>query len=67
MAETRQKDPFATKGDGKHVSSQPLLHQEGAEVQRYGEMRLLPIALAHDARMESSQLLNQINADTIIL
>ena len=67
MAETRQKDPFATKGDGKHVSSQPLLHQEGAEVQRYGEMRLLPIALSHDARMESSQLLNQINADTIIL
>ena len=67
MAETRQKDPFATKGDGKHVSSQPLLHQEGAEVQRYGEMRLLPIALAHDARMESSQVLNQINADTIIL
>ena len=67
MAETRQKDPLATKGDGKHVSSQPLLHQEGAEVQRYGEMRLLPIALAHDARMESSQLLNQINADTIIL
>ncbi len=67
MAETRQKDPFATKGDGKHVSSQPMLHQEGAEVQRYGEMRLLPIALAHDARMESSQLLNQINADTIIL
>jgi starvation-inducible DNA-binding protein len=30
-------------------------------------MRLLPIALSHDARLESSQLLNQINADTIIL
>ena len=30
-------------------------------------MRLFPIALSHDARAESCQLLNQINADTIIL
>ena len=68
MAETRQMDPFAAKkGDGHRTGSQPMLHQHGAEVQRFGEMRLLPIALAHIARLESSQLLNQINADTIIL
>jgi starvation-inducible DNA-binding protein len=30
-------------------------------------MRLLPIALAHDARAESSQLLNRILADSMIL
>jgi starvation-inducible DNA-binding protein len=68
MAKTTQVDPFAAKkGDGQRVSSQPLFHQHGVEVQRFGEMRLLPIALSHDARMESAQLVNQINADSIIL
>jgi starvation-inducible DNA-binding protein len=68
MAEARQVDPFvAKKGDRQRKGSQPLLHQHGVEVQRFGDMRLLPIALSHDARAESSQLLNQINADSIIL
>jgi starvation-inducible DNA-binding protein len=68
MAETTRDDPFTAHGDGK-VSrrSQPMLHQEGREIQRFGEVRLFPIALAHDARMESCQLLNQILADSIIL
>jgi starvation-inducible DNA-binding protein len=66
--DTKHADPFTTRGDRKTATgSQPLLHQRGEEVQRYGEMRLLPIALGHDARMESCQLLNQINADSIIL
>ena len=47
--------------------SQPLLRQHGEEIQRFGEMRLLPIALEHDARLESVQLLNHILADSIIL
>ena len=68
MAETTKVDPFQTgDGDKGRTGSQPLLHQHGKEVQEFGEMRLLPIALAHDARMLSCQLLNQINADTIIL
>jgi len=68
MAKTSQVEPFAArKGDDQHSSSQPLFHQHGAEVQRFGDMRLLPIALGHDARLESSQILNQINSDTIIL
>jgi starvation-inducible DNA-binding protein len=68
MADTKQSDPFLqADGDSKRKSSQPLLHQHGTEVQRFGQMRLLPIALGHDARMESCQLLNQINADSIIL
>ena len=68
MAQTTQTDPF-TAGTGKEGSrgSQPLLHQRGEEIQRFGEMRLLPIALAHDARAESCQLLNRILADSIIL
>jgi starvation-inducible DNA-binding protein len=48
-------------------SSQPLLHQHGVELQPFGALRLLPIALAHEARLESCQLLNHILADTFIL
>jgi len=51
----------------RHLSSQPRLHQHGAEIQAFSELRLLPIALAHDARRESAQLLNGILADTQIL
>lgn len=68
MADTKPADPFETAGDERTPrSSQPLLHQHGVEIQRFGEMRLLPIALAHDARALSCQLLNQILADSIIL
>jgi starvation-inducible DNA-binding protein len=47
--------------------SQPLLYQHGPVIQEYGTLRLLPIALSHQARMLSCQLLNQILADTMIL
>jgi len=48
-------------------SSQPQLYQHGQIIQEFGTLRLLPIALAHDARLQSCQLLNQILADTMIL
>jgi starvation-inducible DNA-binding protein len=68
MSEMKHTDPFvAGDGDGRRAGSQPLLHQHGREVQRFGEMRLFPIALGHDTRVESSQLLNRILADSIIL
>ena len=68
MAKSSQSDPFAAdRSDTKRKSSQPLFHQHGVEVQRFGEMRLLPIALGHDARLESCQLLNGILADSMIL
>ncbi|HZD68005.1 MAG TPA: DNA starvation/stationary phase protection protein [Actinomycetes bacterium] len=62
-------DPFqqARPGDGGKTSSQPLLHQKGKEIQPFGTIRDLPIALGHDARTESCQLLNQTMADSIIL
>ena len=60
-------DPFARVRSDKRRGSQPLFHQHGTEIQPYGQMRLLPIALGHDARLESCQLLNGINADSIIL
>jgi starvation-inducible DNA-binding protein len=67
MAKATRTDPFLIEGDEQRSGSQPLLHQHGVEVQQFGQMRLLPIALSHDARAESSQLLNQILADSIIL
>jgi starvation-inducible DNA-binding protein len=68
MAKTEHVDPFQSNDEkGRAKGSQPLIHQDGREIQRFGEMRLFPIALAHDARAESCQLLNHILADTIIL
>jgi starvation-inducible DNA-binding protein len=54
-------------GQDARLFSQPLLHQHGIEVQEFGALRLFPIALAAEARIESCQLLNQVLADTIIL
>ncbi len=39
----------------------------GTEIQRFGTVRLMPIALAAEARVESCQILNEILADTMIL
>jgi starvation-inducible DNA-binding protein len=67
MPETRHSDPFVGDGKARKESSQPLFHQHGEEIQRFGEMRLFPIALGLEARTESAQLLNGILADSIIL
>lgn len=48
-------------------SSQPWLHQKGAEVQEFGTVRQFPVGLSYDSRMYSSQRLNQTLADTQIL
>jgi starvation-inducible DNA-binding protein len=53
--------------DSTHHGSQPLLHQQGIEIQRFGTVRQLPIGLSHDTRMYASQRLNQVLADTQIL
>ncbi|MEY9934107.1 starvation-inducible DNA-binding protein [Catenulispora sp. GP43] len=49
------------------MSSQPRLHQHSAEIQEFGTVTQLPIALSYDARMYSCQRLNRILADTQIL
>ncbi|HEV8621915.1 MAG TPA: DNA starvation/stationary phase protection protein [Actinomycetota bacterium] len=67
MAKDTQSDPFKVANGDRRVSSQPLLHQHGVEVQEFGKMRLLPIALNFEARLESVQLLNQILSDSMIL
>jgi starvation-inducible DNA-binding protein len=50
-----------------HPSPEPRLGPTGVELQRFGSLRLMPIALASEARMESCQLLNAILADSMIL
>jgi starvation-inducible DNA-binding protein len=56
-----------TAATERRAGSQPLLAQHGPLIQEYGTLRLLPIALSHEARLLSCQLLNQILADSLIL
>jgi starvation-inducible DNA-binding protein len=48
-------------------SSQPWLHQHGKQVQQFGTVRLFPLGLSYEARMDSCQRLNHILADSQIL
>jgi starvation-inducible DNA-binding protein len=48
-------------------SAQPRFGQKGPELQRFGTLRQLPIALSAEARSESCRLLNEILADTTVL
>ena len=48
-------------------NSQPILHQHGHEIQQFGTLRNLPLALGSIAREESCEQLNQILADSMIL
>lgn len=47
--------------------SQPMLHQHSREIQGFGTVRQLPVALSYDARMYSCERLNMLLADTRIL
>ncbi len=47
--------------------SRPLLHQNAREIQAYGKIAKLPIALDEKVCAESAENLNQILADTITL
>ncbi len=49
------------------TSPEPHLGQRAPEIQRYGTLRQVPIALAAQARTKSAQLINEILADTTIL
>ena len=65
--QANQRAPTRT-GRVREVSAQSQYIQPlGKEVQRFGTIRLVPIALSEEARAESVQLLNQILADTKVL
>jgi starvation-inducible DNA-binding protein len=59
--------PRHGNGNGRSPSPQPRLGQRAAELQRFGTLRQLPIALSAEARTESCQLLNEILADSMVL
>jgi len=54
-------------GPGRELSPEPRLGQRGQEIQPFGSLRQLPIALSAEARQQSAQTLNRILADTTIL
>jgi starvation-inducible DNA-binding protein len=57
----------AIVAQGFNHGSQPHVHQHGNEIQTFGSVRRMPIALALEVRAESCQLLNQLLADSQIL
>src|SRR5438876_2868031 len=64
---SRNGGSYANGRRGSARSPEPLLVQKAPELQRFGSLRLLPIALSAEARGLSAQLLNAILADTTIL
>src|SRR4029077_14497751 len=61
-----KKDPVSANR-GK-VSAQPRLHQRAPEIQKYGTVEnLLPLDLEEPVRLEITEQLNQLLADTITL
>ncbi|HEY7325880.1 MAG TPA: DNA starvation/stationary phase protection protein [Streptosporangiaceae bacterium] len=60
----------AGNGNGRArraVGSQPWLHQQGTEVQKFGTIRQFPLGLSFDARMYSCERLNRVLCNTQIL
>src|SRR5437868_14954522 len=50
------------------ISAQPRLHQRAGEIQRYGTVNhLLPLELEEPVRLEMTEQLNQLLADTMTL
>src|SRR5262245_65935591 len=51
----------------KHMTSEPLVHQHAPEIQAFGHIVRMPIALSENARKESVENLSQLLADTMTL
>ncbi len=49
------------------INAQPRFHQSAPEVQAYGTVTLLPLELEEPVRLEMTEQLNQLLADTITL
>jgi starvation-inducible DNA-binding protein len=68
MATTRTTRPRASSRNGNgRTSPEPRLNEKAPELQRFGTLRTLPIALDDEARAKSCQLLNGILADSMVL
>ena len=67
MPKTRSTAPAKSRAASAKPSPEIVYGKLGTEVQPFGHLRLLPIALAAEARQESCQLLNEILADSMVL
>jgi starvation-inducible DNA-binding protein len=55
-------------GNHDHISAQPRIHQRAAEIQAYGTVtHALPLELEEPVRLEITERLNQLLADTMTL
>lgn len=60
--------PRKTSNNHYRVSSQPRLHQRASEIQEFGTVRhALPLDLEEPVRLEMTERLNQLLADTITI
>jgi starvation-inducible DNA-binding protein len=66
-SKTRDHSARTNGAKRRSPSPEPRLARMGEEIQRFGSVRFLPIALSSEARTESGQILNEILADTMIL
>jgi|RhiMetdeSRZDD1v2_1073273.scaffolds.fasta_scaffold54222_3 starvation-inducible DNA-binding protein len=67
MATTRTTRSRASRNGNGHSSPDPRLNARAPELQRFGTLRALPIALDDKARARSCDLLNGILADSMVL
>ena len=66
MATTTRARSRTAPSNGRH-SAQPRLDAKGAEIQRFGTLRRLPIALPDTAKAASCRALNEILSDSMVL
>src|SRR5271156_6685107 len=64
---TNQKNPPASQLQAGSERARPILHQHASEIQPYGKIAKLPIALDQRVCAADVELLNQILADTMTL
>lgn len=64
---TRHATSRNGRGSTSRSAAQPHLGQTGPELQKFGSLRALPIALPAAARTESCRILNEILADSMVL
>ncbi len=58
---------MSTKARDDASRATPIVHQQAHEIQAYGHVIAMPIALSEKTRKESVENLNQLLADTMVL
>jgi starvation-inducible DNA-binding protein len=62
------KKHIGANASGHQISAQPRLHQRAREIQQYGTVsHMLPLELEEPVRLEMTEQLNQLLADTMTL